>query len=120
MLHALPFEGTIKVRNKGVDIAILADAETVELAFAASRVLVVCGISTAVLEVTCLDPIDTKTLRYYEQTTPILFAMTAPILDAVRPHVQADTRVALFDGEGQAALLAAVRSAVQDVKETSQ
>lgn len=56
MLKSLPFEGTIKVRNKGVDIALLADADTVELAFAASRKLVVCGVSTAVLKVTCLDP----------------------------------------------------------------
>ena len=66
MLQALPFEGTIKVRNKGVDVTLLADKDTAELAFAASRVLVVCGISTAVLEITCWDPIDTRTLSYYE------------------------------------------------------
>ena len=28
MLQALPFEGTIKVRNKGVDVTLLPDKDT--------------------------------------------------------------------------------------------
>lgn len=109
MLKSLPFEGTIKVRNKGVDISILADSDTAELAFAASRQLVVCGISTAVLEITCFEPIDTRTLKYYEKTTPCLLAMTEKIFDAVQPLIGSNTRMILFDGNSTGELVHAVR-----------
>lgn len=111
MLHSLPFEGTIKVRNKGVDAAILADSRTADAAFAASRSLVVCGISTAVLEVTCLSPVDTRTLAYYEQTTGgRLLAMTQEVFEAVRPHLSEDTRLCLFAGGNEKDLIGAVRA----------
>ena len=113
MLESLPFEGTIKVRNKGVDIAVLADAETVELAFAASRQLVVCGISTAVLEVTCFDPIDIRTLAYYEKTTPCMLAMTKKIAHAVRKALISDTPMDVFEGDTVAQVVKAVRETVK-------
>ena len=112
MLHDLPFEGTIKVVNKGVDVTLLADADSTELAFAASRALVVCGISTAVLEVTCLDPIDSRTLGYYAQTTPVLIALSQEILEAARPVLHGQAALLLFDGGDRKALIAAVRQAV--------
>ena len=113
MLQSLPFEGTIRVRNKGVDITILADVDTVDLAFRASRTLVVCGISTAVLEITCFDPIDTRTLEYYEKNTPCLLAMTSRIADAVIPCLKHDTRLQRFDGKGETELIQAVRRIVR-------
>ena len=111
MLDSLPFEGTIKVRNKGVDVAILADSATVEKAFAASRRLVVCGISTAVLEVTCLEPLDTRTLGYYEDTTGgALLAMTREIFEAVRPQVRESTHLWRFGGENERDIISEVRA----------
>lgn len=112
MLQSLPFEGTIKVRNKGVDITILADADTVDLAFRASRTLVVCGISTAVIEITCFDPIDTRTLEYYEKTTPCLLAMTSHIADAVTPFLKHGNCLQRFHGRGEAELIQAVRQMI--------
>ena len=117
MLKSLPFEGTIKVRNKGVDIALLADADTVELAFAASRKLVVCGVSTAVLEVTCLDPVDTQTLSYYEETTPCMLALKPEILQAVRPCLAKGYAIEMLERNTEGALIAAVRNALRTVRD---
>ena len=114
MLESLPFEGTIKVRNKGVDIALLADQNTVDLAFAASRKLVVCGVSTAVLEVTCLSPIDIRTLHSYERITPRMIALTRPVYDAVRPCLHTEQMLSLFEGQPEeSAFIAAVRQRMQ-------
>lgn len=113
MLESLPFEGTIKVRNKGVDISILADAQTVDTAFAASRQLVVCGISTAVLEVTCLDPIDIRTLAYYEKTTPCMLAMTKELQHAVQHALISDVRIQTFEGDTVSQLVQAARDMVK-------
>lgn len=109
MLQSLPFEGTIKVRNKGVDVTLLADADTVELAFTVSRTLVVCGISTAVLEITCWDPIDTRTLSYYEQTTRGIIAMDEAVWNAVRPYLAASTPFEQCPAGGKDELIAAAR-----------
>ena len=114
MLESLPFEGTIKVRNKGVDIALLAEQNTVDLAFAASRKLVVCGVSTAVLEVTCLSPIDIRTLHSYERITPRMIALTRPVYDAVRPCLHTEQMLSLFEGQPEeSAFIAAVRQRMQ-------
>ena len=116
MLKSLPFEGTIKVRNKGVDAAILADCDTVDLAFAASRKLAVCGISTAVLEVTCLSPMDTRTLQYYAEITPCMLAMTQLIHDAVKPYLlQQNVMIAVFSGKGETDLFCTVRHLRQKI-----
>lgn len=113
MLESLPFEGTIKVINKGVDIAILADTNNSALAFGASRHLVVCGISTAVLEITCFAPVDARTLAYYEKTTPCMLAMTEEILEAVRSLISPDVKLCLFEGNTQEELIRAVRDALK-------
>lgn len=110
MLHDLPFEGTMKVRNKGVDVTILADAETVDLAMTTTRSLVVCGISTAVLEVTCLDPVDERTLEYYEDTTKALLAMNTELYDAVSSVMKDRKKLFLFKGNGQKELFKTVKS----------
>lgn len=116
MLQSLPFEGTIKVWNKGVDIALLADADTVELAFAASRKLVVCGVSTAVLEVTCLDPVDTQTLSYYEATAPCMLALKPEIQKAVCPYLAKGYAIKMFEGNTEDALITAAYSALRTVR----
>nr|WP_302650628.1 transketolase C-terminal domain-containing protein [uncultured Agathobaculum sp.] len=113
MLESLPYEGTIRVRNKGVDITLLADAATVELAYAASRKLVVCGVSTAVLEVTCFAPIDTRTLQYYAETTPCMLAMTQKLYDAVKPYLPETEMIAIFSGSEENELLQTVRQMKQ-------
>lgn len=110
MLHDLPFEGTIKVRNKGVDAAILTDSNMVETALAATRTLVVCGSSTAVLEATCLDPIDEKTLGYYEDTTRIIVATSTELYNSALAVMKNPKKLFLFRGSRQKELVALVRS----------
>ncbi|MCQ2499828.1 MAG: hypothetical protein MJ117_00615 [Lachnospiraceae bacterium] len=109
MLHDLPFEGTIKVRNKGVDIAILTDSDFVDTALAATRSLVVCGISTAVLEATCLDPIDERTLGYYEETTRVIVATSEKLYDSAAAVMKNTKKLRLFRGSSQKELIATVR-----------
>lgn len=109
MLHSPPFEGTIRIVNKGADVTILADAETSGLAFAASRKLAVCGISTAVLEAACLEPVDTRTLDFYIAETGRLLVMQERLKNAVQ-KVRPDAPLFCFQGHGEAALIAAVRS----------
>ena len=98
MLHKPPFEGTMKVRNKGEDVILLADAGTVSAAMEASRTLAVCGISTAVLEETARPEIDVRTLGYYEQVTRRMIAMNQAVMNVVSPFIQEDTVLCLFDG----------------------
>ena len=62
------------------------------------------------LEATCLDPVDTRTLSYYEQTTPCLIAMNARIFDAVSSVLQSNTTMQLFDGTSEAELIQTVRT----------
>ncbi len=112
MLHAPPFEGTMKVRNKGVDFALLADAETAPLAMAASRRLSVCGISTAVLEETALPEADVRTLQYYGGIVRCMAAMNERVMQAVRGKTGCP--LYRFDGEGEAALIAAARRMLRE------
>lgn len=65
MLEALPFTGTTRVANKGVDVALVVYPTSTESAIQAARICGVCGISTAVLEVTQLYPPDQRTLEHF-------------------------------------------------------
>ncbi|WP_203553417.1 transketolase C-terminal domain-containing protein [Bacillus sp. B15-48] len=91
ILPSLAFEGTTKVINKGVDITLIADSDSVDFAFGVSRVLSVMGVSAAVLQVTCLAPFDSKTMEYFEQTTRKLIFLTTELLEAAEKHLKADT-----------------------------
>ena len=113
MLESLPYEGTVRVRKMGFVSSFLADAATVELGFSCSRKLVVCGVSTAVLEVTCFAPIDTRTLQYYAETTPCMLAMTQKLYDAVKPYLPETEMIAIFSGSEENELLQTVRQMKQ-------
>ena len=92
MLPSLGFEGTAKVINKGVDVTLLADESGAQALFEMSRSLVVCGYSAAVVAVTELEPVDMRTVRYYEDTTPLLIFFDRDVAEAVIPHLQPDTK----------------------------
>jgi transketolase C-terminal domain/subunit len=87
MLESLPFEGTIKVRNKGVDVVILADRSNIDIAMSASRTLVVIGISTAVLEVTEYDPFDIMTLEYYTRLSKKFVFLSDELYSSAKPYL---------------------------------
>ena len=65
MLKDLPFFGTTRVANKGVDVALIVRPSHTAEAVKAARRCGVCGISTAVLEVTQTDPPDQRTLEHF-------------------------------------------------------
>lgn len=82
MLKDLPFTGTTRVANKGVDVALVVLPEHTEDAVKAARLCGVCGISTAVLEVTQLTPPDQRTLEHFCTTTKKLVFANRELLDA--------------------------------------
>ena len=106
----------MKVRNKGVDFALLADAETAPIAMAAARQLSVCGISTAVLEETALPEADVRTLQYYGGIVRCMAAMNEWVMQAVRGKTGCP--LYQFDGEGEAELLAMVRRRLRETAGT--
>ena len=91
MLPALSFQGTTKVVNKGVDVTIVANEDTIDLVMKASRTLVVRGISTAVLEITCLLPIDESTIRYYVDSTKALLFVNQELYQKSKHLLTLDT-----------------------------
>lgn len=95
MLPSLPFQGTTKVINKGVDITIVADRDTIGTAMKASRILVVRGISTVVLEVTCLTPIDERTLSHFIEATSALIFVNQSLYMATRHLLKPETLTAV-------------------------
>ena len=99
MLPSLKFEGTARVINKGVDVTLLTDEKGSGDAFWVSRYLVVKGISAAVLSVTQLDPVDMRTIRYYEETTGVLIFLKKDVYDAVRTQLLKKTRAVLLEEE---------------------
>ena len=67
--------GKTRVVNKGVDVAIFTTREFSIEAMKASRTLVVKGISTAVVEVMTLEPLDKETfISFAEKTGALVFA----------------------------------------------
>lgn len=92
MLPSLPFEGTAKVFNKGVDITFLTDEQGANTAYEVSRYLSVRGISAAVLVVTELYPVDMRTIHYYEEMTRTFFFLKPDIYNAVVPCLETQTR----------------------------
>ena len=95
MLKDLPFTGTTRVANKGVDVALVVLPEHTEDAIKAARVCGVCGISTAVLEVTQLDPPDQRTLEHFCNTTKKLVFANRELLEV--HTLLAGTEVAIVD-----------------------
>ena len=65
MLKDLPFSGTTRVINKGVDAALVIRPEQRDAALTAAKICGVRGVSTAVLEVGCLCPPDQRTLEHF-------------------------------------------------------
>lgn len=92
MLPSLDFKGTTEVINKGVDITLLTCKEKADVAYSLTRYLSVCGYSVAVLSVTELDPVDMRTIRYYESTTPLLLFLDESVGEAVIPLLDPETK----------------------------
>lgn len=109
MLKSLPFEGTIKVVNKGVDVAVITDGINSHTAMAASRPLVVTGISTAVLEVTELEPFDTRTFQYYVDLINKFVFVNEEMAVAAKPYLNEDTISYTLDSCSEETIIAAVR-----------
>lgn len=100
MLPEVKINGTAKVINKGVDITLLTTEEDVEKAFYFSRILAVKGISAAVLQLTELKPVDTKTLKYYESTSDGFVSFQRAVYNAVFSVLGRNTKLCLLPKPG--------------------
>ena len=87
----------MKVRNKGVDFALLADAETAPME-------------------TALPEADVRTLQYYGGIVRCMAAMNEWVMQAVRGKTGCP--LYQFDGEGEAELLAMVRRRLRETAGT--
>lgn len=94
MLKDLSFSGTTRVANKGVDVALVVRPEHTTEAVKAARRCGVCGISTAVLEVTQLDPPDQRTLEHFCALTGMLVFEDQQLLEAHSTPVGTRTLIA--------------------------
>ena len=118
MLPSLGFEGTAKVVNKGVDVTLITDEKGADEMFQVSRYLVVCGISAAVVAVTEMDPVDMKTIRYFETTTPLLLFFDRQVADAVIPLLSQETEYQYMEEHSAASLLKIIPAMLETVEKT--
>lgn len=91
MLKDLPFFGTTRVANKGVDVALIVRPSHTAEAVKAARRCGVCGISTAMLEVTQTDPPDQRTLEHFCTLTGRLVFEDQQLLEV--HSIPADTKI---------------------------
>lgn len=98
MLEALSFEGTTKVLNKGVDVALAVRPADADAALAAAKVCGVCGVSTAVLSVTELSPIDTRTFAHFADTAGRLVFADRELYQAAKCALNENTKVRIAPG----------------------
>lgn len=87
----LPFFGTTRVANKGVDVTLIVRPSHTAEAVKAARRCGVCGISTAVLEVTQTDPPDQRTLEHFCTLTGRLVFEDQQLLEV--HSIPADTKI---------------------------
>ena len=93
MLQALSFEGTTKVLNKGVDVALVIEPLDAEQALRAAKICGVCGVSTAVLSVTETDPVDRRTIAHFCGTAGRLVFADRALYDAAACSLTEHTKV---------------------------
>lgn len=113
MLPSLSFQGTTKVVNKGVDVTIVANEKTIEAAMKASRSLVVRGMSTAVLEVTCTDPIDERTISHFVQSTGALVFADSFLYESAKRLIKPETFVEVCNISSERELIELVEKIVE-------
>ena len=89
--EGLPFFGTTRVANKGVDVTLIVRPSHTAEAVKAARRCGVCGISTAVLEVTQTDPPDQRTLEHFCTLTGRLVFEDQQLLEV--HSIPADTKI---------------------------
>jgi pyruvate/2-oxoglutarate/acetoin dehydrogenase E1 component len=76
--------GKTRVINRGVDVAIFVSSDLAGDAMLASRTLVVKGISTAIIEVMTIDPLDEETFIDFAQKTGALVFLEQRLYDAFK------------------------------------
>lgn len=82
--------GKTRVINRGVDVAIFASSALAKEAMTASRTIVVKGVSTAVIEVMTIDPLDEETFISFAQKTGALVFVEQWLYDEVEELLKDD------------------------------
>jgi transketolase C-terminal domain/subunit len=93
MLKGPEKTGSIRVLNKGVDVAVVASADEADEAMKASRILAVRGVSAAVLAESCFHPMDIDTLQFYEKRVRFFAGVGETAAKALRTCVRPETVV---------------------------
>lgn len=117
MLPSLGFKGTAEVVNKGVDVTLISDSEGKKELFELSRYLVVCGLSAAVVAVTELEPVDMKTIRYFEETTPLLLFFSEAVADKIIPELKPETEYKVIPAYTTSSMLKELPEMIKQSKE---
>lgn len=119
MLPSLPYDEKVKVLNKGVDITIIVNEETEEIAMKASRNLVVSGKSTAILLITDLENLDYKTIYYYERITGAFVFADENLFNKIIPVLQHGTIYGVLNCPGIVELSILVREIIAQKNKTN-
>jgi len=100
--------------NKGVDVTLVTDSANIEVAMKASRTLVVRGISTVVLEVTCLSPIDERTMIHFIEATGALVFTNLDIYQASKYLFKVDTLSDVSDSLNEERMIQCVEKIIKE------
>ena len=116
MLEGPKKTGSIKILNNGVDVAIvIAQGEANEV-MRASRILAVRGVSVAVLEETCFDPMDVTTLHFYKKRVQFFAGVGVNVVEAIRSYIGSETRIVLLKKNDAAYIVANVEEVIRTQK----
>lgn len=108
MLKPLPFEGTVKVINKGVDAALVIGKAEEEAALRAAKICGVRGISTAVLQIPESAPADRETFRYYSGLAGVFVFADKSLYERCRSLLSDDDRVQVAGAKDEKSFAKAV------------
>lgn len=97
MLKPLPFEGTVKVINKGTDAVIVAGRPERDAALQAAKVCGVRGISTAVLEIPETEDAYSRTFQYYSELAGVYVFSDRELYERCRTLLSASDRVGIAE-----------------------
>lgn len=106
--------GSIKVLNKGADVAIVAAPGEAGEAMKASRILAVRGISTAVLEESCFHPMDEETLKFYEKQVRFFAAVGADAAKALPEYLGPAMKLTVLDTNDAASITETITKLVRN------
>ena len=100
MLVSVPDDDNVIVKNKGVEIAIICDDETLAVALKVCKMSSVLGISCAVLEIRKGDIVGSKVIAFYEKIVSVFAFFNEELKEKVEPLLKEKVEIRTISGEG--------------------